>query len=752
MIEYIQDRLEWEIEMNQRSILALPLLLSLSYGVESTTLNDIENFWIWIALFALGIIGILILFISSLQTKKIEKVHKEIFDRQLEMEKNQTKLLSNMSENIYGMVNKALKKEEGKGSRKESSMNLVRQEPKLSELDSIDDIEDRLLTVTNDLIEFLRLKSEKIEIVNETFNLNNVLNEISGYICNKYKGKQVDLIFDINHNVPRLFVGDSLHLGQVINNILEHMMERLDNAELKLAITMYNTYEDDIELEFLFHDTGEGITEEELESLFNPYYDEESSTYRGLGLFVSHALVKMMNGELSAQSQVGKGTSFTLTVPLEIYERQNRRMYRLPEKVLTSKKVFIVDNNYNSALAIKKTFAYFRHEVKVLSREAFLKNMPSLNLYDIVVFNESLFTPRLLDYLGKIKKEKELKVISLNTLLNNKISFKDDLIDVYLYTPLNQERIFEMIVGMYNINVESIEEEQGANRNRLKIVKSHISETKGVTRQNFSDFAGKSILIVEDNVINQKVLASLLQPAGLKISVANNGKEAVDIVKGNRKSFDLILMDINMPILDGYAATELIRQDPKYNMLPIIAFTALVLDSEIEKMFKCGINAFLSKPLNIGKLYTALNMFLSKEENGISEETKKVSVAKKEEVVSLRGLDIKHGIAHANNSKVLYMEILSEFMEAYGKSDVVFKKLVNEHRYEQIKMLCIDMRGLTGTIGAYEMQELINKIHQAILYKNQATLPGFINSYHNEIMALNSAIEEYLSNSDYKVA
>jgi methionine synthase I (cobalamin-dependent) len=98
------------------------------------------------------------------------------------------------------------------------------------------------------------------------------------------------------------------------------------------------------------------------------------------------------------------------------------------------------------------------------------------------------------------------------------------------------------------------------------------------------------------------------------------------------------------------------------------------------------------------------------------------------------------------------MEILSEFMEAYGKSDIVFKKLVNEHRYEQIKMLCIDMRGLTGTIGAYEMQELINKIHQAILYKNQATLPGFINSYHNEIMALNSAIEEYLSNSDYKVA
>ncbi len=734
--------------MNKRTTIISLLLITFAYSAESAASDSIEGFWVWIALFALALTGILILYISSLQTRKIEKIHKEIFERQLEMEKNQTKLLSNMSENIYGMVNKALKKEEGKESRNEPAMSLVRHEPELSSFDGIDNIEDRLLTVTNDLIEFLRLKSDKIEIVNETFNLNNVLNEISGYICNKYKGRQVDLIFDINNNVPRLLVGDSLHLGQVINSILEHMMERLESGELKLEITMYSTYEESIELEFQFHDTGEGITEEALESLFNPYYDEQSSTYRGLGLFVSGELVKMMKGELSAHSQLGKGTSFTLTVPLEIHDRQNKRMYRLPEKVLTGKKVFIVDDNYNAALAIKKTFAYFRHEVRVLSKEAFLKNMPNLMPYDIVVLHESLFNQRLMDYLSKLKLGKELKIIALNSLLRvDEEQFSDDLIDVYLYTPLNQERIFEMIVGMYDISVESIEDGNPEKENALKIYKSHIQETKDISQSSFAAFRDKHILIVEDNVINQKVLSSLLVPGGVKISLANNGQEAVDMIKEKKMKFDLVLMDINMPILDGYAATEMIRLDPKYDTLPIVAFTALVLDSEIEKMYSCGINAFLSKPLNIGKLYTALSMFLLEGKKAAEAE---VVTAEKEEQVVLKGLDVKHGIAHANNSKVLYMEVLSEFMAAYGKSDILYKKLVNEHRYEQIKMLCIDMRGLTGTIGAHDMLELVNKIHHAILYKNQATLPDFIHRYHSEITALNSSIEEYLSLSGYK--
>jgi len=729
--------------MMKRWGLTALLMLAMAYGAEGMGVDNGDTFWIWVALFGMAVVSLLILFVSSRRTKKMEKVYKEILDKQLKMEKEQALLLSNMSENIYDMMTQTLKKEEEESScTAESSLQISDEKEK---------IEDKLLTVTNDLLEFLRLKSDKIEIENAKFNLNNVLNEISGSICNKFKGKKVDLIFDINNNVPRLLIGDSLHLGQVINSILEYMMERLTTEELKLEIEMFTTYEDNIELQFRFIDTGSGLTAEEIESLFDPHYDEQQSTYMGLGLFMSNEFVKMMGGELNVQSQVGKGTSFTMMLPFELHDKNNKRMYRLPTKTLTAKKVFIVENNYNAALAIKKTFAYFRHEVKVMAKEVFVQNMPNLTSYDIVVLHHSLFSHQLLNYLEKIKQGKDLKVISVNSLLHgDEAHLSDKIIDVDLYTPLNQERVFEMIVGLYNITVPIHEDEVQVKEESLQVYKSQIHESRDITQSSFYDFRGKRIMIVEDNVINQKVLASLLIPAGVKVSVANNGQEAVDMLNEKKMTFDLVLMDINMPVLDGYAATELIRRDHYFDRLPIVAFTALVLDSEIEKMYACGLNAFLAKPLNIGKLYTALSLFLL--DNKASKAEENSPVPKKAKHLLLKGLDVRTGIAHTNRSDVLYMEIVSEFMEAYGDSDALFKKLVEEYRYEQIKMLCIDMRGLTGTIGAYDMLEVVNKIHQTILYRNFGLLAGYIDDYYRELSILRKAIEEYLSVSGHKAA
>ena len=417
-------------------------------------------------------------------------------------------------------------------------------------------------------------------------------------------------------------------------------------------------------------------------------------------------------------------------------------MYRLPEKILIEKKVFIVDSNYNSALAIKKMFAYFKHEVKVLSKEEFIKNIPNLTPFDIVVLHESLFTVRLVEYLNKIKMGKELKVIALNSLLqSDKKSFVHEVIDIHLFKPLNQERIFEMIVNMYDIKPSVyMQEDKKDTLKRVQTHKTHIVETKGTTQDSFKDFSGKNILIVEDNLINQKVLINLLHLSGINISIANNGQEAVNIVKGGKVAFDMVLMDINMPIMDGYTATQMIRLDSKFDGLPIVAFTALVLDSEIQKMFNSGINAFLAKPLNIGKLYTALAIYLS-DSPIVKVQEKEVEPKKK---IDYPGLNIDEGIKHANKSEALYMEVLKEFSAAYGTSDEIFSKLIQEHRYEQVKMLCVDMRGLTGTIGAKDMHELVTEILQQILYKKYALLTNYQEKYIFEIQTLNKSIGKYL--------
>jgi CheY-like chemotaxis protein len=176
-------------------------------------------------------------------------------------------------------------------------------------------------------------------------------------------------------------------------------------------------------------------------------------------------------------------------------------------------------------------------------------------------------------------------------------------------------------------------------------------------------------------------------------------------------------------------------------MLPIIAFTALVLDSEIEKMFHSGINAFLSKPLNIGKLYTVFSMYLSQKNKDLVLPMSAI----KRKVKDYEGIDIRVGIEHSNHSEALYIEVVKEFSDAYGSSDTVFLNLVAEHRYAQIKMLCVDMKGLTGTIGALEMQILVTEILQLLLYNKESLIANYTEAYSFEIQKLNTSIELYLS-------
>jgi CheY-like chemotaxis protein len=190
--------------------------------------------------------------------------------------------------------------------------------------------------------------------------------------------------------------------------------------------------------------------------------------------------------------------------------------------------------------------------------------------------------------------------------------------------------------------------------------------------------------------------------------------------------------------MDGYVATQMIRLEGEYDDLPIVAFTALALESEREKIFNSGMNAYLTKPLNIGKLYTVFKMYREVPDRIRSDEEKTDEISK--EI-----LDIKRGIAYANNNAGFYIEILKEFNDAYGHTAELFAKLVREHRYEQIKMLCLDMKGLTGTIGAKEMFGLIIEIHQKILYHQEDVLVNYVERYEKSLKRLTEEINRYVS-------
>lgn len=709
--------------MKQRILFYIFGLSTLLYA-GSTNIQEIETYWVWIALFALGVIGIMILFVSSRQITKLDRLHQEMTVKQKEIEKAQNLFLANISENIHEIVEK-IYQEAGANVQKRGLNEAIKRK--------------KLLDVTNDLIEFLRLKSKKVRIIHEKFNLNNVLNEVSGSVSSKFKGSSVELIFDIDSNIPRYLVGDSLNLEKALHNILEYILGEVHSGEVTLEICMFGTYEEKVELQLRLTDMGAGMSEEEVEKIFIPMYDEKNKKYTGLGLFVAKELIGMMGGELAVHSIVGKGTTFTMTLPFKVLDPGNKRNYRLPEKILTAKNVFIVDRSYNSALAIKKMFAYFRHDVKVLSKEEFLRRRHDLSTYDIIVLDKSLFNIHTAEYLGKLKKEKDIRVIALNSLLEkDEQSQASEVADKTLIKPVNQERVFELIINLYTVDRMKLSEyrDEATEENSLTH-RGEIPATAHITQSSFKDFSGRRLLIVEDDVINQKVLTNILKVSGMEITIANNGRKAVNIIKESDEMFDLVLMDINMPVMDGYVATQMIRLESRFDTLPIVAFTALALESERNKIFNSGMNACLTKPLNIGKLYTAFKMYMPVSEHStVSDEGYKP--------VSNDILDIQNGIRHTNNNEGFYMEILAEFVDAYGKSAAYFAQLVHEHRYEQIRMLCVDMKGLTGTIGAREMYETIATIHQKVLYQQEELLVSYIAPYEKELDKLTKEIKRYL--------
>lgn len=722
----------------------------LLYGIENADQQAAEHQTVWVALFVMGLIGIVILFISSRQLMKTKQLHEDMTKRQLEMEQGQTELLTTMSENIFDITKEAIDSRDNilKNSKERSLEQVLAQVIKA---------ENILLDRTHDLIDFLRLKSKKVEIVNESFNFNNVLNEVSGSVCANFQGSQVELIFDIDNEIPKFLIGDSLHLGQILNNLLDYAFLHTPKGEITLEISLFRTFEEKTELQFQIIDTGAGMDDLSLEQLFMPYYNEESKEYTGLGLFVAKQLVELMGGGMTVQSLIGKGTTFTFMLPLQFADPENRRNYRLPEKILTTKKVYIVDDNYNSALAIKKMFAYFKHEVKVVSKEQFTLVKPNLAEYDIVVLSDSLFSQKVADYLQDLKKSKELKVVGVGSLLRpTHNSNVNTVVDRELTKPLNQERIFDLIVDLYSIDMNRVllelskeenTEAPGEDSAAVQTHKKPIAETSNITREQFADFGGAKLLLVEDNLINQKVLTTVLEKSGMEISISNNGEEALMLVTSGKIAFDFVLMDINMPVMDGYTSTEYIRATGKFDDLPIVAFTALVLDSEVEKMFKSGINAFLAKPLNVGKLYTAFEMFIGAKSTTESTDSQNRVIEQK-----FDGLDIQEGMKYANGDEALYMEVLREFVGYYGESSILFQRLVEENRLEQIKMLCLDMKGLTGAIGARDMYAKVDEIYKLFIYRNHSFLPKCAQGYRKELEKLLESIHLYLDdNAGYSV-
>ena len=690
---------------------------------------------LWIAIFGLATIGILFMFLSSENMKRLKQEHEDIKEKHKKLEEKQHEVLSNMGENIHTIAKDTM-------DRTHILADKVKDVDIYNDMQDVIYNENELLDMTSDLIKFLRLKSKKVSIENEVFNFNLVLNEVIGVLSNSYKNSNLELIFNIESNIPKFMYSDSLHLGQILINLLDHIIQSSQNREVILNISIKGKKANNLHIEF---NIDSDIRINNQDKFFESYYDDKQRKYVGLGLFVAKELTLLMQGNVEIHKNEDNRNILSVTIPIESKDADKRK-YRLPDTSLVGKKILIVDESYCASLALEKLFKYFKADTKVFTFANFTTNMPNLALFDIVAFGSNLFTAQMIKRLKGIRKNSDLKVIRLENIFNEQgeLSYKE--IDKSIKKPFSQEYIFDTLVGLYyKEQLREIER----NSNKLPIYREGFKYFKDITLDDFYRFAGSSILLVEDNLINQKVVLSILAKSGMNIAIANNGDEAVEFMKKNKTPVDFIFMDINMPIMDGFHASQIIREDTRFDTTAIVSLTALVSEHEVDKMFESGMNGYLAKPVHIEKLYSALYTFLSKDAQ-IEQDTKQKLRQKEEKdlivkpVIKLDGLDVEYGLARTNNV-IFYKEVLREFLDAYSESNEVLKTLVNEARFTQLKMLCLDMRGVTGTIGAKDMHRLINEIYQYLIYKKPELLHSYVDRYETELAKVIKAIKSYLN-------
>ncbi len=730
-------------------------------------------FWIIILVLMGASIGIFIYYrryIEMMESKyaNIQKSHKEL-------EESQNILLSTVSQRIKDSVEEIISQRDDilQHTIEGVDSDIEQKSKKLKNADEL------LLDTTSDLIVFLKLKSKKLEVEKELFNINTILNEISGQLLNKHPNSNVELIFDINNNVPQLLVGDSNHISTIILNLFEQSLNTTKSGDIKLNIDTLSIQGNRIKLEIKIVDNGDGMDDALLSQLFVPFKNENKQNKQdNLGLYIAKELVDLMNGDITVRSKEDEGTIFTVILPLEMNSANKDIEDR--ESRLGIKKILIVEKNNNSAYALEKILRYFGYDTTLKSVENLEDSIGDLKYFDILALDLSIITPSLARHINDIKDKTPLKVIGLSNLLNRDSVDKDILvvIDKHLIKPLHRERVYEVLANIFNHNssdkeVEEIlleappkelslpklekesveikeEKIEEIKTDEIKYIprvyKGEIHDADGIEKDDFIVFRGAKLLIVEDNPINQKVILRVLNKSGIKIDMANNGEEALRFVEQKKGNYDFILMDISMPIMDGYQATKTIRENDAYLHIPIVSLTSLGLDHEIKKMYDSGMNACLIKPLKIGQLYSVFSLFLKKQtlldEPSYEDDFYEDDIIDYIEDSSI--LDTRSGVVYSKGNEILYIEILKEFLDVYANNFTQFKSYVDSEDYDKVLALTRDMSGLSGAIGANNMTHLLSEINQLFIYGAQKQLALYIDGYKKELEYLTHQIEQYI--------
>ena len=598
------------------------------------------------------------------------------------------------------------------------------------------------------------------------FELDTIFDNIADMISQQAQQKNLQIQFSVDSTVPRRLVGDPLRLGQILINLASNALKFTEQGTISIKCSAQKSNEKDITLCFIVSDTGIGMSEEVLTRIFQAFSQADNSTTRrfggtGLGLVISKHLAELMKGSIDIASQPGAGTTVTVTVNLRLPDSDEVDTAPHVRRELNNVSILVVDDDETARHTMNEMLKRMHMRPTIVeSAEAALskiRNMDPNDPFELVLMDWKLpglngaeATRQILD----MNLPSPPAIIMITAYGRGEVQHyaQTSGVDAFLHKPVTPSLLYNTIQDSlirHSPDFQNSDSTMPSNTNR-SLTDSDIDDIS---------LGGSRILLVEDNVINQQIAVELLTSKDAQVDVANNGEEAINkimaTVEKNAEPYNLVLMDLQMPVMDGFEATHSIRADSRFDGLPIIAMTAHAMREEYDRCHDCGMNDHISKPIEVKSFFKIIMHWLDKNDSvktnkKMPEAPAKPAQGQNQEDLScaLPGIDVSGALKRVGGNTQLYKKMLTKFRQTYSDTSNELTNLIANKKYEDAILLAHSIKGLSGNLGITDLFSAAEQLEKYLRADSdsaelQTLLANFTEKLHTCIEIIKNAnIEE----------
>ena len=577
-----------------------------------------------------------------------------------------------------------------------------------------------LLGLINDILDFSKIEAGKLDMETLEFSLDETLENLAGLILVKAgEKKDLEVLFRVDPDTPNSLVGDPLRLNQVLVNLGNNAVKFTEKGHIIVGVDVKETNKEQAVIRFSVTDSGIGMTPGQQQKLFKAFGQADTSTTRkyggtGLGLIISKRIVEMMGGSIALDSTYGKGSTFSFTVPLKLGSQASHRRPALDAE-LAGINVMVIDDNPAArqifldmlgAFSLTATGAGSGQEGLALMHRAAVPynlilvdaHMPGMDGFETAQAIRQLPAGSDAGPGPAPGRTKIVLVCSGDTQAIRSRAEKMAL-DGILVKPASYSGLFNALVNAFG-----------------RAMGTKLVSRKEVTAKTLPrEILGARILLVEDHDINQQVAREILEGAGFWVDVAGNGEQGLS--QAVSFPFDLVLMDLEMPVMDGYGATRKIRGHKSREELPIIAMTAAAMPKDRQRAMAAGMNDHVSKPIDLNELFKALSKWIKPGNRPLPDGFRRHKKAEKQ-LSDVPGIAVVHALSRLDRNQSLYLDLLAKFKRDYARADIDLKRLLDNKNTSGARHLAHAVKGVAGNIGMTDLQAAAADMENAC--RNQA--------------------------------